>query len=153
MGVSPDDYENGEASCRESEDAVIKERRTLQFTESVKASHGMRQLRTYKSPIVDRDGITVLGTVGIGHDVTDLVNMSAEIEILLQSMPYAILLWDNNGKILNANRKFEEYFKLPKEAVIGQDYDAWIAGAFEEQRTINSEGYVEARVSPEGRVR
>lgn len=64
----------------------------------------MRQLRTYKSPIVDRDGITVLGTVGIGHDVTDLVNMSAEIEILLQSMPYAILLWDNNGKILNANR-------------------------------------------------
>ena len=40
----------------------------------------MRQLRTYKSPIVDRDGITVLGTVGIGHDVTDLVNMSAEIE-------------------------------------------------------------------------
>lgn len=62
------------------------------------ASHGMRQLRTYKSPIVDRDGITVLGTVGIGHDVTDLVNMSAEIEILLQSMPYAILLWDNNGR-------------------------------------------------------
>ena len=131
------------------EDAVIKERRTLQFTESVKASHGMRQLRTYKSPIVDRDGITVLGTVGIGHDVTDLVNMSAEIEILLQSMPYAILLWDNNGKILNANRKFEEYFKLPREAVIGRDYDVWIAGAFEEQRTINSEGYVEARVSRE----
>ena len=30
------------------------------------ASHGMRQLRTYKSPIVDRDGVTVLGTVGIG---------------------------------------------------------------------------------------
>ena len=81
--------------------------------------------------------------------MTDLVNMSAEIEILLQSMPYAILLWDNNGKILNANRKFEEYFKLPREAVIGRDYDVWIAGAFEEQRTINSEGYVEARVSRE----
>ncbi len=146
-GVSPDDYENGEASCRESEDAVIKARRTLQFTESVKGAHGMRQLRTYKSPIVDRDGVTVLGTVGIGHDVTDLVNMSAEIEILLQSMPYAILLWDNNGKILNANRKFEEYFRLPREEVIGQDYDEWLAGAFEEQRFINSEGYVEARVS------
>lgn len=146
-GVSPDDYENGEASCRESEDAVIKAGRTLQFTESVKASHGMRQLRTYKTPIVDRDGVTVLGTVGIGHDVTDLVNMSAEIEILLQSMPYAILLWDNNGRILNANRKFEEYFKLPREAVIGCDYDEWINGAFEEPRIINSEGYVEARVS------
>ncbi|MCB7059879.1 PAS domain-containing protein, partial [Eggerthella lenta] len=73
--------------------------------------------------------------------------MSAEIEILLQSMPYAILLWDNNGKILNANRKFEEYFRLPREEVIGQDYDEWLAGAFEEQRFINSEGYVEARAS------
>lgn len=150
-GVSPDDAENGEASCRESEDAVIKARRTLQFTEEVKCSRGMRQLRTYKTPIIDRDGETVLGTVGIGHDVTDLGNMSTEIEILLQSMPYAILLWNKEGRILNVNEKFEEYFKAEKEEMLRQDYEEWIAGAFEEPRTINSEGYVEAMVSlPEG---
>lgn len=146
-GVSPDDYENGEASCKESEDAVMRARKTLQFTEEVKCSRGMRQLRTYKTPILDRDKETILGTVGIGHDVTDLVNMSAEIEILLQSMPYAILIWNNKGEILNVNAKFEEYFRTNKENVIGRDYGRWIADAFEERRTINGEGFVEARVS------
>lgn len=152
--VLPDDAENGEASCRESEEAVIKARRTLQFTEKVKCSHGMRQLRTYKTPIIDRDGVTVLGTVGIGHDVTDLGNMSTEIEILLQSMPYALLLWNKEGRILNVNEKFEEYFQTEKTKVLDREYERWIAEAFEEPHTINNEGYVEARVSlPEGKGR
>lgn len=150
-GVSPDDAENGEASCKESEEAVMKARRTLQFTEEVKCSRGMRQLRTYKSPIIDRDGVTILGTAGIGHDVTDLGNMSAEIEILLQSMPYAILLWNKEGRILNVNAKFEEYFQTDKACMLGRAYDSWLAEAFEDKNTINNEGYVEARVSlPDG---
>lgn len=150
-GVSPDDFENGEESCKKSEDAVILARRTLQFTEEVKCSRGMRQLRTYKTPIMDRDGVTVLGTVGIGHDVTDLHNMSAEIEILLQSMPYAILLWNNRGRILNANAKFEEYFQISKIQILGKDYEEWLADAFDGPRTVNGEGYAEARVSlPDG---
>lgn len=150
-GVSPEDAENGEASCRESEEAVMKARRTLQFTEEVKCSRGMRQLRTYKTPILDRDGVTILGTVGIGHDVTDLGNMSTEIEILLQSMPYAILLRNKEGRILNVNAKFEEYFQTEKPTILGSHYETWMADAFEESRTINNEGYVEARVSlPEG---
>lgn len=137
-GVSPDNSENGEESCKKSEAAVILARRTLQFTEEVKCSRGMRQLRTYKTPIVDRDGATVLGTVGIGHDVTDLGNMGAEIEILLQSMPHAILLWNNKGRILNANAKFEEYFQISKIQVLGKDYEEWFAAAFGGQRSVNS---------------
>ena len=150
-GVSPEDAKNGEASCRESEEAVMKARQTLQFTEEVKSSRGMRQLRTYKTPVLDRDGETILGTVGIGHDVTDLGNLSTEIEILLQSMPYAILLWNKEGRILNVNAKFEEYFRTGKSEILGRRYEGWIAEAFEEPRTINNEGYVEAKVSlPEG---
>lgn len=150
-GVSPDDAENGEASCKESEAAVMRARRTLQFTEEVKCSTGMRQLRTYKTPILDRDGTTILGTVGIGHDVTDLGNMSTEIEILIQSMPYAFLLWDKDGKILNVNEKFEEYFHTTKQAMVERDYESWIEKAFEEPRVINNEGYVEAKVAlPDG---
>lgn len=150
-GVSPDDAENGEASCRESEAAVMRARRTLQFTEEVKCSRGMRQLRTYKTPIVDRDGVTILGTVGIGHDVTDLGNLSTEIEILLQSMPYGILLWNKDGKILNVNAKFEEYFQTEKEQILDKSYENWMAEAFEEPRTINNEGYVEAKAAlPDG---
>ena len=150
-GVSPEDAENGEASCRESEETVMKAGRTLQFTEEVKCSRGMRQLRTYKTPVIDRDGRTILGTVGIGHDVTDLGNLSTEIEILIQSMPYAILLWNKDGRILNVNEKFEEYFQTGKTAILSRRYEDWIEGAFEEPRVINNEGFVEARVSlPEG---
>ena len=104
---------------------------------------------SYKTPILDRDGKTVLGTVGIGHDVTDLVNMSAEMEILLESMPYAILLWNNGGQIINANAKFEEYFHTDRQSVIGRDYNDWMAHAFEEKHSINNEGYVEAKVCSE----
>lgn len=153
-GVSPDDAENGEASCRESEAAVMKARCTLQFTEEVKCSRGMRQLRTYKTPILDRDGQAILGTVGIGHDVTDLGNLSAEIEILLQSMPYAILLWNKEGRIINVNAKFEEYFHTEKSQILDRDYESWILHAFEEPRAINNEGFVEARVAlPDGEGR
>lgn len=145
-GVSPDDFTEGEESCKASEEAVIKARRTLQFTEEVKCSKGMRQLRTYKTPIIDMDGVTILGTVGIGHDVTDLGNMTTELEILLQSMPYAIMIWDNDGRIINVNAKFEEYFTAGKETVVGRDYREWAEAALEKRQEVNSEGYIEARV-------
>lgn len=145
-GISPEDYETSAATCSESEEAVIKERRTLQFTEAVQSSEGMRQFRTYKSPIFDRDGSTILGTVGIGHDVTDLVNMSTEIEILLHSMPYAILIWNKSGKIINVNAKFETYFHINKEDIVGMDYGAWNAVAFKDQYVVNNNGSVEAKV-------
>ena len=79
--------------------------------------------------------MTILGTVGIGHDVTDLGNLSTEIEILLQSMPYGILLWNKDGKILNVNAKFEEYFQTEKEQILDKSYENWMAEAFEEPRT------------------
>lgn len=144
--VSKEDFEKGEGVCKETEDAVMRERRTLQFTEMVKSQKGLRQFRTYKSPLFDSDGETILGTVGIGHDVTDLENMSTEIEILLSSMPFAILLKDNRERILNVNARFEEYFGVKKQGVLGRQFDEWNAGAFYEERTVNNEGFVEARV-------
>lgn len=144
-GVSRDDPNSGEAQCRATEEAVIQKGRTLQFSEHVKAPQGMRQLTTYKSPLYDMDG-TILGTVGLGHDVTDLENLSTELEILLQSMPFAILLRDNNDCIRNVNRKFEEYFRAHKDDVIGKKYTEWNAAVFMEGRNVNNEGFVEATV-------
>ena len=37
--------------------------------------------------------------MGIGHDETDLENMGAELEIILRSMPFAILVWDDKGSL------------------------------------------------------
>lgn len=144
-GVSRDDPNSGEAECRATEEAVIQAGGTLQFIEHVKGPHGMRQLITYKSPLYDWGG-KLLGTVGLGHDVTDLENLSTELEILLQSMPYAILLRDKEGCIRNVNRKFEEYFGIQKRHIAGKSFETWNKAAFAEGRAVNSEGFVEAVV-------
>lgn len=81
MGSEEGRYEQGEYICLESDEIVLEERRTCLFDEMVKSKQGMRQFKTYKSPLFDDDG-TILGTVGIAHDVTDLANMGAELEIL-----------------------------------------------------------------------
>lgn len=140
--VSPDDPNSGAESCQESEDAVIAAGHTLQFREQVKSPSGMRQLTVYKSPLYDEDG-TPLGTVGIGRDVTSLENMTAEIDILLSGMPYAVLLRDEHGRIFDANKKFEEDFDTEKEDIIGRSYDQWAEEAFFPGRSENSEGFLE----------
>ncbi len=149
-GVDPDDPDNGVQACVDSEDAVIAAGHTLQFREQVKGTNGMRQLSIFKSPLYDLDG-AVLGTMGIGRDVTKLENMGTEIDTLLQGMPYAVLLRDADGRIFDANRKFEADFGLSKAEIVGRQYDQWAKEAFYPARTQNSEGYLEG-VSHGGRT-
>lgn len=132
--------------CAATEDIVRRELKTCQFVERVSSSHGMRQFRTYKSPLFDRAG-NLMGTVGIGHDITDLENMSTEMEIFLRSMPFAILIKDKDGIILNVNKKFEEYFHTSKEAMITRIYDEWKADVIDEKKSIEHNGYHEVYVS------
>ena len=56
----------------------------------------MRQFKTYKTPLIDYDG-SVMGTVGVAHDVTDLGNIRTELEIFIDSMPYAVVVLDNEA--------------------------------------------------------
>lgn len=143
--VSPDDPESGELICRQSEDIVIREKKTCQFTEKVKSAHGMCQFKTYKSPLYDEEG-TLIGTVGIGHDITDLENMDTELEILLQSMPFSVLLCSETGIIINTNKKLEHIFGTEGENIIGLPYAVWSKRVFTDAKSVNSEGFVEAEV-------
>ena len=70
--IQPDEYAKGEFICMESEFEVMDKRETCIFDEDVKISDEMRKLKTYKSPLFDLDG-SVMGTVGVALDVTDLV--------------------------------------------------------------------------------
>lgn len=122
--ITPDEYAQGEFVCLESEEETMRSSTTLLFDEQVKTKGGMRQFKTYKSPLIDYDG-TVMGTVGVAHDVTDLGNIRTELEIFIDSMPYAVVVLDTEGAIVNINERAEDYFDVRRERVVGGDFDRW----------------------------
>lgn len=122
--IPKEEYEKGEYVCLESEDVVVEARKTCIFDEKIKTKGGMRQFKTYKSPLIDLDG-SIFGTCGIAHDVTDLHNISNEMDTIIQSMPYAIIISDNNDIILNVNDEFERMFSINEE-LTGMSITDWV---------------------------
>lgn len=68
--LQPEEYAKGEYVCLETEQEVLDCRKTLLFDEKVKTKRGLREFKTYKSPIWD-DNHDLIGTVGCAIDVTD----------------------------------------------------------------------------------
>lgn len=121
--VPPEEAE-GAYACQESEEQAMRAGCTCQFNELVKTAHGMRQFRTYKTPLYDEDG-RIMGTAGIGHDVTDLQNVATELDILINALPFSVVIEDADGTILNANRETETHFKMDKQLIIGHHIKDW----------------------------
>jgi diguanylate cyclase (GGDEF)-like protein/PAS domain S-box-containing protein len=123
--IEPDEYSKGEYICLESEELVLNKKKTCLFDETVKCQDELRKFKTYKSPIFDIDG-SVIGTVGFAHDVTDLHNLMIELNILLENLPFAVLVADKERSITVINQKFIDYFSLSKDDLIGQKIDSFI---------------------------
>ena len=121
--LEPDEYAQGEYICLESEDIVLDKRQTCLFDETVKCGDEFRKFKTYKSPIFDTDG-TVIGTVGLARDVTDLQNLMVELNILIESMPFAVMVTDKNRTITSVNQKFVENFKFKRTELLGRSVDS-----------------------------
>lgn len=70
-GLTEEMYKKGEFVCLETEQAVLEKREVCVFDEQVQDQNGdLRELKTWKAPIFDEDGKTLIGTVGIARDVT-----------------------------------------------------------------------------------
>lgn len=149
--LTPQDYEKGEYVCLETDDTVLAEGKTCLFDEMVKSRRGMLQFKTYKSPLFDEDG-AIMGTVGIAHDVTALKNMDVELEIILGSIPFAVLICDAAGRIIKANAKFEEYFQIAAGDIAGRDYVDWKCAAFGESLPVGPDGNREFTVTLGGKT-
>jgi diguanylate cyclase (GGDEF)-like protein/PAS domain S-box-containing protein len=121
--VPEDDYENGEAVCRQSEEVVVNARKTCQFEEKIKTKYGMRQLITYKSPLIDADG-TIFGTCGIGHDITDLQNVTKELRIIIDSIPFGVAIVDRFGNIIAINKFLPQFFPDAVD-IVGHSFEEW----------------------------
>lgn len=119
--INKEEYEKSEYVCLDTDSIILHSKRPAVFDEKVEGQRGMRQLKTYKSPIIDDCG-ELVGTVGVAHDVTDLKNIDTALELILNTMPFAIMVKDLNECVLNVNHKFEEYFQINKESSIGKPY-------------------------------
>lgn len=118
----PPEEVDGAYACQQSEEQAMRAGCTCLFNEQVKTAHGLRQFKTYKTPLFDEDG-RIMGTAGIGHDVTDLQNVATELEVFINSMPFAIVILDIDDKVLNINVKAEEYFCVSRSDAVGMDFD------------------------------
>lgn len=123
--IPPEEYRQGEYICLESEVETMEKRCTCLFDENVKTKHGMRKFKTYKTPIFDEDGTTVLGTVGVASDVTDYLNMGSELDTLIDNIPMGVFICDNNWEILNVNRSIREFFPELAARLVGQNYQSF----------------------------
>ncbi len=112
-----------EEICLKSDAIIMESRRTNTFEENIKTKDDIRLLKSYKSALIDTDG-EIFGTCGIAHDVTELKNMSTELDIVLDSMPYAVLVESVQNIVFNKNKKFDEYFPLFTD-IIGKSSDKW----------------------------
>ncbi|SFM14500.1 PAS domain S-box-containing protein/diguanylate cyclase (GGDEF) domain-containing protein [Desulfomicrobium norvegicum] len=123
--IEPDEYAQGEYICLESEEIVLNKKETCLFDETVKCGGELRKFKTYKSPIFDTDG-EVIGTTGFAHDVTDLQNLMIELNILIESLPFAIMVTDKENKVTIVNQKFIDIFVLDRSELIGKSVDSFL---------------------------
>ena len=105
------DVEEDDPACIESERIVMETEQTCCAEETIQTGAGQRQLTTYKSPLYDCDG-SVMGTVGIGIDVTqersfeqELIGKNRELENLFTTMDCGVMCHSLDGsRILSINR-------------------------------------------------
>lgn len=135
------DETQGENDCSESERQVIAAGHTLTFEEPVKTHGGMKQLTTYKTPVYDWFG-RIWGTVGFGHDVTDFSNMGIELQILVNSLPDAAVIFDADWKAVEMNQQFQEYLAANGDSVENFQYLEWKQ---KRMKPIRGQRYNEAR--------
>jgi len=121
-GITEEEYKDSEYVCVDTDVIVTESKKPGVFDELVMSARGMRQFRTYKSPILNDLG-ELLGTIGIARDVTDLQNIDAKLRIVLDSMPFALLVTDENNTAIHTNPKFGNIFNVEPSKVIGTDFN------------------------------
>ena len=124
-------YENSDYVCLDTDSVVIDSKQAGVFDETVADPQGFRQLKTYKSPIFDDRG-ELIGTVGVAQDVTELKNTDAKLELILRTMPFAVMVTDAEEQVISVNPKFEEYFHVVQEEILGHPFpirEAYAASA------------------------
>lgn len=115
-------YERSDYVCLDTDSVIVSSKKPQAFDEKVFSKKGMRQFTTYKAPLFD-EKCNLSGTLGCAYDITELKNVNTELELILNSMPFAVLIEDNNHLVLSVNKKFREIFNVDHKKLLGKIYD------------------------------
>ena len=160
------DVEEDDPACIESERIVMETERTCVSEECVQTGSDTRLLTTYKSPLYNPDG-TVMGTVGVGIDITQerayeasLVEKTRTLETIFTTMECGVLTHSNDGsRILGINQAALNILGYESEAeLMDQGFDMIAPTVVEEDQAMLRERiatltHIGDSVSTEYRVR
>lgn len=121
---APRPAEGNEFACAESEETAIRTGKTFICDEPVKTREGMKQLTTYKTPVYDMFG-NVFGTVGVGHDVTNFSNLGIELSILVENLPFPMVIFTESMKVVKMNEAFMKIAELTADQAADFDFEGW----------------------------
>ena len=123
---APRPTEGNEFACAESEEIAIRTGKCYICDEPVKTREGMKQFTTYKTPVYDMFG-NVFGTVGVGHDVTNFSNLGIELSILVENIPFPMVIFTADMRVVKMNEAFAEIAGLSADEATDFDYEGWKA--------------------------
>ena len=121
---APRPAEGNNFACAESEEIAISTGKTYICDEPVKTREGMKQFTTYKTPVYDMFG-NVYGTIGVGHDVTNFSNLGIELSILVENLPFPMVIFTEGMKVVRMNEAFMEIAGLTADEAEKFDYQSW----------------------------
>lgn len=112
------------AKWREEEQRIFQSgdslRGDVRQTIPIKTAPQESQWRSVsKSPVYDPNG-TVVGLVGIAHNLTEERNSRLLLSTVLDKIPLLIALQDTSGKYILCNRAFADHVGKPSSDAIGQ---------------------------------
>ena len=136
------DVEQDDPACIGSERVVMETQKTCISEEVIQAGGGQRLLTTYKSPLYDCDG-TVMGTTGLGIDVTqerayeqELIDKNRELENLFTTMDCGVMCHTLDGShIISINRAALQVLGFEsEEAMMAAGFDMIASSVMEEDK-------------------
>lgn len=117
--------ENTAEILRKYDKKVIEDKQVISFKIEKKLPEKETKIyETLLSPVIEKDNIK--GIIGIMRDITQLEQLreqaliqNAQLNSILNNVPFVIYLKDLEGKIITGNKKLAENFNLPIEEIKG----------------------------------